>query len=247
MARVFWNDVKRVIAESDVIIEVLDSRFVDLSRNSEIEKKIEAAGKPIIFVINKCDLVEKDVLDRKKKKLKHSVFVSSKGHLGTTILRDKILSVAKKDKVVVGVVGYPNTGKSSLINALAGKAKAKASSVSGYTKGFQYVKADNRIKLIDSPGVIPFREDDEIKHALIGSKSPEKMKEPDLAAMNLIEELGGLVELHYDVEIQRDGYEAIEAIAKKIGRLAKGGEADIDTTSRIILKDWQTGRIKHSK
>lgn len=243
MSTNFWNAVNKVLYDSDVIIEVLDSRVIDLTRNAELEEKAKKLGKPLIFVLNKCDLVDIKYLEKKKKLLKHAVFVSSKLMYGTTMLREKIHAVGKKQKLKVGVVGYPNTGKSSIINALAGRAKAKASSQSGYTKGYQFIKAGNRIFLLDTPGVIPFKETDEVKHALIGSKSPNQIKDPDLVVFELINELGGRVEEYYGVEIQKDEYDTIELIGKKLGRLAKGGVVDIDSTSRIIIKDWQTGKI----
>lgn len=239
----FWTVVNHMIKEADVILEVLDSRLIEQTRNAELEKKIELAGKPIIYVFNKCDLVDKEILDKKKKTVMHSVFISSTQMLGTTILREKILSVGRKQKVRVGVVGYPNTGKSSLINALAGRAKARASSQSGYTKGLQYVKADNKIMLLDTPGVIPFKETDEIKHALIGSLSFDKLKDPDLAAIALIKELEGLVEAHYEIEASTDFEKTLETLAIKMNKLKKGGVPDIELASRLVIKDWQTGKI----
>jgi hypothetical protein len=243
MSTNFWNAVNKVLFDSDLILEVLDSRVIDLTRNEELEAKAKKLGKPIIYVLNKCDLVDIKYLEKKKKILKHAVFVSSKLIYGTTILKEKIHAVGKKQKVKVGVVGYPNTGKSSLINALAGRASAKASSQSGFTKGYQFVKAGNRILLLDTPGVIPFKEDDEVKHALIGSKSANQIKDPDMVVLELIKQLQGRVELYYDVEPCEDGFDTIEVIAKKLGKLIKGGEADIDSTSRMIIKDWQTGKI----
>jgi len=240
----YWKIVNRIIAESDIILEVLDARLVNATRNLELEEKVRKQDKQIIYVINKCDLVHKKAMDEVKKSLTPCVFVSSKEHLGTTILRNKILALGKKQKIIVGVVGYPNTGKSSVINALSGKAKARTSSVSGFTKGYQRIRADNRIDFIDTPGVIPWGEDDLFKHVLIGSKNVSDIEDPDLVAMELMRMLPGRLEAYYGVPLCKDPEHALEHIAKKHGKLKKEGIPDIDTMSRIILKDWQQGRIR---
>lgn len=247
----FWKLVNEVIERADILLIILDARLVDETRNIELEQKITAKGKPFILVLNKCDLTSKEYLDRKKKELikeelKNTVFISSLQHLGTTMLRDKIFTVAKKkkdQKITVGVVGYPNTGKSSVINALKGQKSAPASSQSGFTKAVQLVKADNRIYLIDTPGVIPFEEKDEIKHALMGAVDATKVKDPDVVAMKLIEILEGKVESHYGVEKQIDTELVLETIAQKLKKLKKGNELDLELTGRIIIQDWQRGKI----
>src|SRR3989338_7112038 len=176
----YWELVYEVLYKSDIILEILDSRIIDETRNKTIEYKIQQLNKPIIYVINKCDLVKKELLDAKKKELEHCVYVSSKERDGTTMLKNKILSLGKKDKIHVGVVGYPNTGKSSIINALAGANKASTSPQSGHTKGIQLVKASNRIYLLDTPGVIPFSNTDSTQLAIICSKNPQKVKDQDV-------------------------------------------------------------------
>ena len=149
----YWRHVNRVLKEADLIIEVLDARLIEETRNREIESKVKTLGKKLLFVINKCDLVNKAKLDEAKKTLKPCVFISSKDHLGTTILKKKILELSKGQNVIVGVVGYPNVGKSSLINALSGRGAARTSSESGYTKGMQKIRVDNKILVLDTPGV----------------------------------------------------------------------------------------------
>ncbi len=247
----FWRLVNDVIDKADILLIILDARLVDETRNLELEQKITAKGKPFILVLNKCDLTSKEYLDKKKKELikkeLNAVFISSLQHLGTTMLRDKIFAAAKKKKdqrITVGVVGYPNTGKSSVINALKGQKSAPASSQSGFTKAIQLVKADNRIYLIDTPGVIPFEEKDEIKHALMGAVDATKVKDPDVIAMKLIEILDGKVESHYGIETQSDSELTLEKIAQKLNKLKKGNELDLELTSRIIIQDWQRGKIK---
>lgn len=240
----FWKIVNRLIRDADVLLEILDARLIDETRNSELEKKTAKAGKKLVYVINKADLVEKKILDRKKKTLENCVFVSSIKHHGSKMLREMILRLAGKDLVTVGVVGYPNVGKSSVINMLKGRASAPVSSTSGYTRGIQKVKATRRIMLIDSPGVIPFRRNEETKLALIGSLNASKLKDPDLDAMALIEKLKGAVEKHYGVEKGDDSEETLEKIAVKKNKLLKGGKPDVLLAARLIIQDWQKGKIR---
>lgn len=243
----FWRLVNQVIDEADILLIVLDSRLVDETRNLELEKKITAKGKQYILVLNKCDLISKEYIEKKKKELHNAIFISSLQHLGTTMLRDKIFATAKKkktEKIIAGVVGYPNTGKSSLINALKGQKSAPASSQSGYTKAIQLVRADNRIYLIDTPGVIPFDEKDEIKHALMGAIDAAKVKDPDIVAMKLIEILDGKVEAHYGLNKEADSEKALEKIAKQLNKLKKGNVLDLELAGRLILQDWQKGKIR---
>lgn len=235
----FWKVVNAVIRDADVILLVLDARFVEESRHKEIELKVEREGKPLIYVINKCDLVPKSLMEKHKRKLKNCVFVSSVKHFGTVLLRHKILSTIHKKPVVVGVLGYPNTGKSSIISALKGKQAARVSNVSGTTRGKQIISSSG-LKLIDTPGVIPFEEKDEIKHALLASVNPEQIKDPETVACTIIE----LFDVLYDVHVNKsDSFETLEEIALKKGKLIKGGDPDTITMARILIKDFQTGKI----
>ena len=234
----FWHVVNEVIGKSNIIMEVLDARFVELSRNREIEEKCE--GKKFIFVLNKCDLVSKNEMVKWKRKLKNAVFVSATKRLGTSVLKRKIIELAEGKNVTVGVMGYPNTGKSSIINAICGKKKAGTSPTSGYTKGKQLLRMAKGVFLLDTPGVFPYKEKG-IKLALIGAEDFSKVKDPDLVVLKLLEEQGERIKKHYGVE--GDGEEVIEAVAKKFHKLKKGGKLDIISTSKMILKDWQRGKI----
>ena len=238
----FWSIVKRVIKESDILLLVLDARFPELSSNKELREK--TSHRPIIYILNKCDLVEKEELEKWKKKLGNCIFVSSKEKFGTTILKKKILSLARKEKVTVGVLGYPNTGKSSLINALKGRKSTKTSSISGYTKKKQILKISERIYLIDTPGVLPFMEKDETKLALINALDFNKVKDPDLVVEELIRNKKRTICSYYKVEELDDPSDIIEAIAIKYNKLKKGAEPDIISTAKMILKDWQQGKTK---
>jgi len=241
----FWKHVKRVIDEADIIIEVLDARSIKDTRNFEIEDKIQKAEKRILYVVTKCDLADIKKIKLEKKNIFPSVFISSKEHLGTTILKKKILELSRGEKVVVGVVGYPNVGKSSLINALAGRGAARTSSESGYTKGWQKIKVDNKIMLLDTPGVFPKKEKDIIKHGKIGAIDYSKIKDPEIAALHLIQDKKELFEKYYNVE-GKDSEEILEEVALKLKKLQKGGKPNLEAAARAVLKDWQTGKIKEN-
>ena len=149
----FGAIVNKVIRKSDIVLEILDARFIDETRNKRIEDKI----KILIHVINKCDYVEKSYMDEVKKTLENCVFVSAKKRYGTTLLKQKIKALANKNKIkkpMVGVIGYPNVGKSSVINVLKGKRSAKTSPEAGLTRAEQYLNVDNDFLMIDTPGVI---------------------------------------------------------------------------------------------
>ena len=243
----FWKLVNEVIGESDIILLVVDGRMIEDTINIELVDKVRNQGKQLITVINRADLVDKKLLESYKKKLHPCVFVSAKKFYGMTMLRHEILRYAKTTPVVVGVVGYPNTGKSSVINALKGKASAKVSSVSGYTTGKQLIRVDSKILVIDTPGVLS-GSDDKSSDKLKISASLNVNSDPDLAVYELLRVYGKEVSDFYGVDsFALDVEELLEEIAIKLNRFKKGGKPDIDTTAKIILHDWQKARIKVDK
>ncbi|MBI2102770.1 50S ribosome-binding GTPase [Candidatus Woesearchaeota archaeon] len=239
----FWVHVNQVLKEAQVVIEVLDARTIEETRNIEIEGKIRRLNKKIIYAITKCDLVKIDELKIKIKNLQPSVFISSRDHLGTTILKKKILELSRGEPVIVGVVGYPNVGKSSLINALAGRAATRTSAESGFTKGMQKVKVGPKITLLDTPGVFPRMEKDTAKHGKTGAVDFAKIKDPEIAALHLIEDEKEKIKDHYKI-VEDDPEEILSVLSRKWKRLQKGGGPDLEATARQLLKDWQTGKIQ---
>jgi ribosome biogenesis GTPase A len=244
----FWEAVDKVIWDSDIVVLLLDARLVKESRNREVEEKVRALGKPVIYVITKADLADKDAMEAWKRRLRPCVFVSSRERWGLGKLRERILIEAsrldmRRKTIRVGVLGYPNVGKSSLVNAMKGKHSAPTSPATGFTKGIQKVRADKRILFLDTPGVIPYNEDDEAKHAMMGAKDFSKARDPDLAAMRLMERFPGRIERHFGVRNSRDKEDTLNEIAVKKHLLMKGGKPDVLRAARMILKAWQRGDI----
>jgi len=259
--------VLTIIRQSDIILEILDARFINETRNLKLEGEIKDKGKKIIYVLNKIDLV--DINDIYKKieleNLKPYILFSSLKRKCLKNLRNKIKIEAKKilkekakqkavsrfDYIVyVGVIGYPNTGKSSVINLLIGRQVARVSPMAGFTKGEQNLKLTEDIMLIDTPGIIPIGEDstiskkDLIKHSEIGVRTWDKVKDADMIIANLMKKYPGVLEKHYNMQAQGDSEILIEQLGRKKRLLKKGNLVNTDRTSRIILRDWQEGKIK---
>ena len=184
-----------------------------------------------------------------KLKYKYVAIVSSKENLGTTNLRHMIYRAVHKRPIFIGVVGYPNTGKSSLINTLAQRSAAKTSPKPGFTKGIQKIKVSDSIYVFDSPGVLPYKEKAEKKHALIASLDFGKVKDPETIALDIIEillkENPKILKEIYGAEPDKDdAVETLEIIGKKLNWLRKGGGVNIEEVSRRIIRDWQRGILR---
>lgn len=247
MKKGFLNRVYSVIENSDLVIEVIDSRFPEKTRNRKIEEFIKRKGKELILVLNKSDLVSKRNSEKIKKEFRKEfpcVFVSSIRKHGMKKLRELILIKIKNQGNTVGVIGYPNTGKSAVINALS-KKKIRTSITAGFTRGEQIINA-GKFKLIDSPGIIPLEERDENTLALVGAKNPFHLKYPEEAAEKLIE----LLKEKNPEKLKKLGGKSktaekiLEEIALKRKRLMKKGLPDVNSVSKQLLLEFQKGKIK---
>jgi len=259
---------KNIIDTSDIILEVIDSRFLEETRNKELEKEIKNQKKKIIYVLNKADLLKSEKLNEIKGVVYPYTIISCTKRVGIKNLRDLIKKLAKtiekrekreikKDKVIlgedkrikVGVIGYPNSGKSSIINLLSGKAGAGVGSEAGFTRNVQKIRLSEDIILIDSPGVIPenqysMTDKKKIsKTTLFGGKSYTQVKEPDIIINELFKKHKPALEEHYKLKA-KDSDELIEKMGRKKGLLKKGNLVNTDKTSREILRAWQKGEIK---
>ena len=272
----YWELIKRIIVESDVVLEILDARMIGASRNEEVEKLIKEIKRPVIYVVNKSDLVKRDdlradldIFDKEK-----VVFVSNRDKASYKILIYTIRKEFKKygkrilptddgttegykfripnADIVVGVLGYPNVGKSSVINGLAHKKKAKVSKKAGTTHGMHWIRVSDDIKIIDSPGVIPLQADDDLRYGLIGARDIEKIRDIDTVAYGIIKMFmsknKNAFEKHFNISIDDGEEEDVDSIIQKIGEkkgyLQKGGVVDENRAFTNIIKDWQDGKLR---
>jgi nuclear GTP-binding protein len=143
----------------------------------------------------------------------------------------------------VGIIGYPNVGKSSLINSLKRSKAAAVSSIPGFTKTLQEVQLDKKIKLIDCPGVI-FSEDSKNAHLLRNCVSAEKVEDPISIVSQVLRRVKPAVLLSlYRIPKFESSEEFLDAVARKLGKLGKGGVPNRTLAARSVLQDWNSGKL----
>ncbi|PSR81397.1 NUC091 domain-domain-containing protein [Coniella lustricola] len=252
-----WNELYKVIDSSDVILHVLDARDPLGTRCRSVEKYLreEAPHKHLVFILNKCDLVPTKVAAQWVKYLQKdfptAAFRASinnpfgKGSL-ITLLRQFSKLHSDRKQVSVGLIGYPNTGKSSIINTLRGKKVATTAPIPGETKVWQYVTLMKRIYLIDCPGIVPQNHHDAPKELLLrGVVRVENVEHPEQYIPAVLQR----VKKHhmartYNISDWNDDHiQFLELLARKGGRLLKGGEPDVDGVAKMVLNDFMRGKI----
>lgn len=246
----FWPVTKKVIKDSDIILLIGDVRMPELSRNKTLENMIVNYGKVCINVFTKIDLVSDKYLNFVKENYKGCFFVSNSKNIGISELRRHLLIMAKRMKLEnpkIGVVGYPNVGKSAIINVLARRARAPVSQKAGTTRGIQWIKVGGLL-ILDSPGVIPFY-DGELDLGVMGAKNPEKIKDIEKIAWEIIKTFieydKNILEKTYGIIINDNNKDyLLEEIGKKKGFLLKGARVDERRAAYLIVKDWHLGKLR---
>uniref|UniRef100_A0A3Q1FZ31 Nucleolar GTP-binding protein 2 n=1 Tax=Acanthochromis polyacanthus TaxID=80966 RepID=A0A3Q1FZ31_9TELE len=250
-----WGELYKVIDSSDVIIQVLDARDPMGTRSKSIETylKKEKPWKHLIFVLNKCDLIPTWVTKRWVAVLSqeyptlafHASLTNSfgKGSLIQLLRQFGKLHTDKK-QISVGFIGYPNVGKSSVINTLRSKKVCNVAPLAGETKVWQYITLMRRIFLIDCPGVVYPSEDSESDIVLKGVVQVEKIKNPEEHIGAVLERAKPeYIQKTYRIPTWKSAEDFLEKLAFRTGKLLKGGEPDLSTVSKMVLNDWQRGRI----
>ncbi|MBX4212308.1 50S ribosome-binding GTPase [Candidatus Pacearchaeota archaeon] len=246
----FWFVVKKVVGEADVVVFVVDARMPELSKNKEVEELLEKNSKEVVVVLNKIDLVPVEKQDDIRRQYPHAFLVAATQNVGIADLRKELHIIGKRMKkktTKVGIVGYPNVGKSALINALAHRKRAVMSPIAGTTKGIQFIRAGS-LKILDSPGVIDM-DDPELKLGVIGAKNPEDLKNPELVAAQIIEHIWekdkSVLEKYAGSPLEgEDSDEILLNLGLKKGYLVKGGKVDERRTSLQLIRDWHKGKLK---
>ncbi len=247
-----WSDLRRVIARADIILEVLDARNPPGTRSRRLERMVEEMGRELIIVLNKADLVPRSIVEDWASLFRDQgyrvVYIAATKHWGTKILRRTIKEAAPALPAVVGVTGYPKTGKSSIINALKGRHSASTSPVPGspgYTRHVQLYRVEKNILMIDTPGVIPV-EGSELEKIIRG-RSPEQLEDPVPSAIELIKYIQKHVPYAfrqaYGVK-SKEPLRILEEIAVKRGwYYKKTHEPLIEEAARTIIRDYHRGKI----
>uniref|UniRef100_A0A3B1J409 Nucleolar GTP-binding protein 2 n=1 Tax=Astyanax mexicanus TaxID=7994 RepID=A0A3B1J409_ASTMX len=251
-----WGELYKVIDSSDVVIQVLDARDPMGTRSKNIETYIkkEKSWKHLIFVLNKCDLIPTWVTKRWVAVLSqeyptlafHASLTNSfgKGSLIQLLRQFGKLHTDKK-QISVGFIGYPNVGKSSVINTLRSKKVCNVAPLAGETKVWQYITLMRRIFLIDCPGVVYPSEDSETDIVLKGVVQVEKIRNPEDHIGAVLERAKAeYIQKTYRIPSWSSAEDFLEKLAFRTGKLLKGGEPDLPTVSKMVLNDWQRGQGK---
>ncbi len=258
---------KRMMQENmkliDLVIELVDARIPLSSRNPDIDEL--GKNKARMILLNKADLAEDRWNDAWIRYFEERKFLAVKinsrkgGKLKSVesviqeACREKIERNRKKGilnrPVRAMVVGIPNVGKSTFINTLAGKACTKTGNKPGVTKGKQWIRLNRQVELLDTPGILwPKFEDQSVglKLAYIGSIKDEILNTEELG----VELIGFLNENYpeilpekYGIDPNPDGYEMLQGIAQSRHCLVKGNELDTEKAAALMLDDFRNGRL----
>lgn len=257
--RAMQEDLKLI----NVIIELVDARVPLSSKNPDIDPM--ANGKSRIILLNKCDLADSSVTARWKKYYEEKGFfvalVNSKNGKGVKQVNEVIQSACKekieRDRrrgilnrpIRAMIVGIPNVGKSTFINSFAGKSCTKTGNKPGVTKGKQWIRLNKNVELLDTPGILwPKFEDQTVglRLAFIGSIKDELSNQYELC-MLLMQYLGEhypkAIPDTYQIEPAENEVELLERVAKRRGCLKAGGEHDLDKAANYVIDDFRNGRL----
>ena len=259
------RQIKESLPLVDAVVEIVDARVPVSSRNPELPELI--GQKPLMVILNKCDLADENATRRMISELGKqgvtAIAVDCRSGKGLNafaptvrrMLADKIEANAQKGMagkpLRLMVVGIPNTGKSSFINRMAGKNKAKVADKPGVTRQNQWFGIGNGIELLDTPGVLWPKFDDPdvgLRLAFIGSVKDTILDIELIAARFLTimnENYPGRIKERYKLEFspESEEFERLEMLARKRGMLISGGEPDTERAAVMLLDEYRAGKL----
>lgn len=259
------RQIKESLPLVDAVVEIVDARVPVSSRNPELPELI--GQKPLMVILNKCDLADENATRRMISELGKqgvtAIAVDCRSGKGLNafaptvrrVLSDKIEANAQKGMagkpLRLMVVGIPNTGKSSFINRMAGKNKAKVADKPGVTRQNQWFGIGNGIELLDTPGVLWPKFDDPdvgLRLAFIGSVKDTILDIELIAArfltimnVNYPERIKERYKLEFPPESEE--FERLEMLARKRGMLISGGEPDTERAAVMLLDEYRAGKL----
>ncbi len=257
--RMMQDNIKLI----DLIIELTDARIPESGRNPDIEKL--GNGKARLLILSKADLaddrvnrlwldyyrekgLETMVMDTRARGMAKSIMPSVMRACSAKIERDKARGM-KPRPIRAMVAGIPNVGKSTFINSFSGKSLAKTGNKPGVTRGKQWIRMNEKVELLDTPGLLwPKFEDERVGEniALIGSINDLILNEDELT-LTLIGRLKaaypGLLADRFGIDESLAGPALMEAVGQKRGCLKKGGEVDFSRVSAVMLEEFRSGKI----
>ncbi len=259
------RQIKESLPLVDAVVEIVDARVPVSSRNPELPELI--GQKPLMVILNKCDLADENATRRMISELGKqgvtAIAVDCRSGKGLNafaptvrrMLADKIEANAQKGMtgkpLRLMVVGIPNTGKSSFINRMAGKNKAKVADKPGITRQNQWFGIGNGIELLDTPGVLWPKFDDPdvgLRLAFIGSVKDTILDIELIAARFLTimnENYPERIKERYKLEFspESEEFERLEMLARKRGMLISGGEPDTERAAVMLLDEYRAGKL----
>lgn len=253
------NIIKETLPKVDVIIEILDARVPVSSSNPMIKELI--GNKPRLVVLNKSDLSDPEITIRWMEYFKslentQAVKVSSKTFDNLDSISKVCKELCKDSKWIERrevrgmVVGIPNVGKSTIINALSGKKKAAVGNKPGLTRNLQRINITNSLQIYDTPGILWPKFEDRVVGYNLAALGSIKDTILDLVAISraaldyFIIKYPDRLKQRYNIEeLVTDSYELLQVIGKKRGCLQTGGIIDLDRAVAFFLKDLRDGKL----